>query len=679
MKKLSLFLALLMMLSSFAFFTVSAEDAAASAVFKFEFETLPFDKGKNGQCYFPNPDRKSDTDFPEIYTWNSCSLVMDGDFMRADIKTGSMLEFDSMPSKYKITKDLPYLLLVVKADKEQKGAPIAFVSQGNTYKRSYKADFTGGWQKIVIDLTGTEGWTKKGESGQYEAFDGAAWTDGKYGDGGFRIDLPGGNITTMHFDAIGFFPTADDAAKYEARAKDAAVSNVKYEGTGTSTGGSTGGTTGGTTGGSTGGTTTPATPEEDKWEPSIFNATKKEEKPQFVGEFKSVAPYGVTEEEGKVVFKFENITSPEKGKFETGIAKNKIINTYGQIQKISMEGGLLKVELDPGNLFEMTNCALGITVGKYPYWIIGYKTSANVGNTASAYIYSSGNAFRTKVSFKGDGEWHYDVMNMSNPSVIERNDENGKYYGIAADEDIAKIGYGALRIDFAKFGSGTTYYIDYLAFFADEESAKAYAEESVKNLANNLPEDKGEEEETAFSYIKGYRDGTFKPNNKMTRAEAITVIARLVGNDEMIAEKRETKFTDIKEGDWYYNAITFLEANGLLPNYSGTIEPNKNITRGEFVKLAYEAKAFEFKNSRTKFSDLDSKHPYYKEIILANANGAIKGYSDGTIKPDGEITRAEIVTIINRILGIEDSTADPTFSDISDHWAKGAVMAAVGK
>lgn len=142
MKKLSLFLALLMMLSSFAFFTVSAEDAAASAVFKFEFETLPFDKGKNGQCYFPNPDRKPDTDFPEIYTWGSCSLVMDGDFMRADIRTGSMLEFDSMPSKYKITKDLPYLLLVVKADKEQKSAPIAFVSQGNTYKRSYKADFT---------------------------------------------------------------------------------------------------------------------------------------------------------------------------------------------------------------------------------------------------------------------------------------------------------------------------------------------------------------------------------------------------------------------------------------------------------------------------------------------------------------------------------------------------------
>ena len=670
MKKIALFLAVLMMLSSFVLVQVSAEDAVNPVVFKFDFETLPFDKGKNGQCYFPNPERKPDTTFPEIYTWNSCSLVMDGEFMRADVKTGSMLEFDSVPASMKIDKPLSSLMLVIKADKAANGASFSVVSQGNTFKRTYKADLTGEWQKIIFDLTGTEGWTKKDESGQYEPFDGEAWENDAFR-GGFRIDLPGNVVTSIHFDIIGFFPSADDAAKYEVRAKDAAVSNIKYGSEGSSS--STGST----------GTSTEKpseTPAEEKWEPSIFNAVKKEEKPQIVEEFKSIAPYGLTQEDGKLVFKFEKITAAGDGKYETGHEKNKVINTYKTIKNISKEGGLLKVEIGSGNLFEMTNCSLGVTSGKYPYWVIGYKTSENVGASGAAYVYNAGNVYRTKIALNGNGEWHYDVFNMMDTSVIEKKGENNQYNLVAKDADVSGIGYGALRIDFAKFGSEPVYYIDYLAFFADEQAAKAYAEESVKNLANNLPkEDEKEEKEEGFSYIKGYSDGTFKPNNKMTRAEAITVIARLVGNEEMIAEKRETKFTDIKEGDWYYNAITFLEANGLLPNYSGTIEPNKNITRGEFVKLAYEAKAFEFKNSRAKFSDLDSKHPYYKEIILANANGAIKGYTDGTIKPDGEITRAEIVTIVNRILGIEDSTAEATFSDISDHWAKGAVMAAVGK
>ena len=185
--------------------------------------------------------------------------------------------------------------------------------------------------------------------------------------------------------------------------------------------------------------------------------------------------------------------------------------------------------------------------------------------------------------------------------------------------------------------------------------------------------------------MKGYDDGTFRPGAQMTRAEAATVIARLLADEEEIAKDRTTAFTDVKKGDWYYSYVTFLEELGYLPNYSGEFKPNQNITRSEFIKLTYEAGGLEFSMKRPNFTDLDKNHPYYKEIVFASGTGIVTGYNNGdgtmSFKPDGEITRAEIATVVNRILKIEATpNAAQEFSDLDNsHWAFGTVMAIASK
>ncbi len=665
MKKLSFVLALIMALTCLVLCPASAADNGT--VFVFDFEELPFSKGKNGDCFFPNPERVKDAAFPEIYTWNSCTLSPDAGFVRVDVGGSPMLEFDSMPASYVINKEMPYLMVVIKADRAAENVKFNIVSQGNKYKRTYTTSLTGGWQKLVFDLTGADGWQIKGADGKYTEHNGAAYTEGGYGGGGFRFDMPGNAfVTSLTIDAMGFFKTETDANAYAARATVDKTETVRF-------GGASAPATGTTT------PATPATPAEPEWEPSIFNATKVEEKkPVDTGAFTSVAPYGLNISENMVTLKFQNLVAGEKGAYSTGIEKCKIINTWGSIKNVSIESGLTKIELGNGNIFEITTFGGGVTAGTFPYWIVAYRTEKNATGVSNGYVYSASNKYRTLFPMICDGEWHYDVVKMDDVSKIEVKGENG----YAADSSInpAEVGYGALRIDFPKYGTDAVYYLDYLAFFKTEEEAKAYSDKSVANLKNNAEkEDTSAEEETGFSYIKGYTDGTFGPNKNMTRAEAITVMARLVGNDEMINKERTSDFTDIKAGDWYFNAIAFLESLGMLENYEGKIEPNKKITRAEFIKLAYEAGAFEYSNKRPNFPDLQPSHPYYKEICLGYAANAITGFNDGTLGPDKEITRAQIVTIINRILEIPDSKAEASFSDIGGHWAQGAIMAAVGK
>ncbi|MBR5459673.1 MAG: S-layer homology domain-containing protein [Clostridia bacterium] len=180
------------------------------------------------------------------------------------------------------------------------------------------------------------------------------------------------------------------------------------------------------------------------------------------------------------------------------------------------------------------------------------------------------------------------------------------------------------------------------------------------------------------SYILGYAGNTFRPNANMTRAEACTIFARLLLNTQTIPDGYATRFEDVKMGDWFYNAVAYLDQCGFFfRNKNTTYKPNEPITRAEFVELAYLASNLAESDEIIEFADVPKDHFYYNSIIAAASSGLVNGYEDATFRPDNTITRAEVVTVVNRLLNlvVNDETVladklENTFVDIGTHWAK---------
>lgn len=153
-----------------------------------------------------------------------------------------------------------------------------------------------------------------------------------------------------------------------------------------------------------------------------------------------------------------------------------------------------------------------------------------------------------------------------------------------------------------------------------------------------------------FAYVIGYPDGTVHPNGQITRAEVATIFFRLL-RDEVRdgAFTTSNTYSDVAYGKWYNNPISTMSALGIITGYpDGTFKPNKPITRAEFAAIAARFDETQSGKSAT-FSDVIG-HWAAKEIGIAYYNDWIKGYPDGTFKPDQNITRAEAMTLINRVL-----------------------------
>ena len=190
-------------------------------------------------------------------------------------------------------------------------------------------------------------------------------------------------------------------------------------------------------------------------------------------------------------------------------------------------------------------------------------------------------------------------------------------------------------------------------------------------------------------YIYGYPDGTFGPSRNMTRAEATAIFARLLAEKkgDTISESGNvtTKFADIPVNAWYAGYVKYLSNFGITYGIGGDkFSPKQPITRAEFVTMAvrffeaYGDGAAQIMEQYADFTDVSSGYWAAEYIRDAAIHGWIKGYGDGTFRATQEITRAEVVTIVNRLL---DRTADQsyiaenlgklnTFTDMTDkHWA----------
>ena len=197
-----------------------------------------------------------------------------------------------------------------------------------------------------------------------------------------------------------------------------------------------------------------------------------------------------------------------------------------------------------------------------------------------------------------------------------------------------------------------------------------------------------------FAYMQGYPEGTFRQGSNMTRAEAVIMFSRLLEESmDLTVDYRYDCYPDVDHlnpsmsSPWYANQVCYMHMLGVLADYSrdGRFRPNDPVTRAEFATLATH-----FENlvltSTNDFSDVPNNHWAVKYINSAAARGWINGYPDGTFKPEANITRAEVVTLVNRIL---DRKADRdyipahinslprSYSDLaSTYWAYWDIMEA---
>ena len=168
-----------------------------------------------------------------------------------------------------------------------------------------------------------------------------------------------------------------------------------------------------------------------------------------------------------------------------------------------------------------------------------------------------------------------------------------------------------------------------------------------------------------FAYIVGYGNGQVRPQNAITRAEVATIFFRLLTDD--VREENFTstnKYTDVAAGAWYNNAVSTLSAMGIITGYpDGTFRPNAYITRAEFAAIAAR---FDTDGDKTlaAFSDI-ANHWAKDEISVAYNNGWVDGYPDGTFGPQRNITRAETVTLVNRVLNRKPETEDDLLPDMT--------------
>lgn len=167
-----------------------------------------------------------------------------------------------------------------------------------------------------------------------------------------------------------------------------------------------------------------------------------------------------------------------------------------------------------------------------------------------------------------------------------------------------------------------------------------------------------------YAYVMGYPDGTVRPNGSITRAEVSAILFRLLSDktrDEYFTT--ESSFTDVKAGAWYNNSIATLEKAGVIVDTAkgGAFRPNEAITRAELAAmLAQFSDAKPVKG--VKFSDVPAEHWAYEAIAIAAKMGWIEGYPDGTFRPDATITRAEMMTLVNRALERVPSDEDHLLS-----------------
>lgn len=273
-----------------------------------------------------------------------------------------------------------------------------------------------------------------------------------------------------------------------------------------------------------------------------------------------------------------------------------------------------------------------------------------------------------KAGETSEGDWGGFDFNLSEEEFenLDKKEFNGKEYPVVylweLKGDLKNMSYSTKRITLYLDRPNISYYsarepmVEYLGTRmayadpdkgADADIINIYGKQSSSGSTVKVGPQLNRDDHVA--YIMGYPDGTVQPEGEITRAEACTIFFRLLTDSSRDYYFSKTNdYTDVNAGDWFNNAISTLSNAGIVTGYNdGTFRPNQPITRGEMAKII--ANFANLSKGGKTFTDL-SGHWSKTYVELAAGNGWIAGYPDGSFRPDQKITRAETVTMINRVL-----------------------------
>lgn len=161
-----------------------------------------------------------------------------------------------------------------------------------------------------------------------------------------------------------------------------------------------------------------------------------------------------------------------------------------------------------------------------------------------------------------------------------------------------------------------------------------------------------------FAYVQGYPNGTVKPAGNITRAETAAILFRLMDEgSRKTYYSTKSGFRDVASGSWYNTYVATLNNAGVITDSSnGYFRPNEAITRAELAAML--AKFSETTGAANYFNDVSAKYWAANAIAICAKLGWITGYPDGTFRPDKNVTRAELMAMINRATGRAPKSAD---------------------
>lgn len=151
-----------------------------------------------------------------------------------------------------------------------------------------------------------------------------------------------------------------------------------------------------------------------------------------------------------------------------------------------------------------------------------------------------------------------------------------------------------------------------------------------------------------FAYMNGYTDGTFGPNKHLTWAQVSFILYSLLADQSMGTYPYQ--YTDVRPEVWYYEAVSVLASRGILRCDGGKLNPNQEISRADFVTVVVQVTGID-ETATCEFTDVSPTSSYYLPIATAVKQGWISGFGDNTFRPNELLTRAQTATVFNLVLG----------------------------
>ena len=307
--------------------------------------------------------------------------------------------------------------------------------------------------------------------------------------------------------------------------------------------------------------------------------------------------------------------------------------------------------------------------GQYPYVLTYYKGTA-AKNEDNTYTITSGNKTYTYIPYDTTGEVNgpvsdeFFVLEMNVPVVsldLKYNLSLTSKRTVSGTYEVPTNESATLAYQSANQSSGTVDFNEPTVSYRVKGSSGGHSGGTV-TIPDDVPT--GLNGKDHYAYVVGYPDGMVYPQKNITRAEVATIFFRLLTDETREANMtKSNSYNDMKEGAWYTCAVSTLSKMGIIKGYEdGSFKPDASISRAEFAAIAARFDPDGDKTPAT-FSDVSS-HWAKDEISIAANHGWIKGYEDGSFKPDQKITRAETMTLVNRVLKRLPETKDDLHKDM---------------